>query len=153
MLKTIPKIRPRREREPLTRSQIMARIRSSDTRPEILTRAAVHTLGMRFRNHVMDLPGKPDLANKRRGWAIFVHGCFWHSHRGCRLASSPKSNTSYWNEKLSRNRLRDADKIATLRSLGFRVLIIWECDVRSGVRLTMAIAEFFSEIPDAKRSQ
>jgi DNA mismatch endonuclease, patch repair protein len=149
----IPKIPPRRKREPLTRSQIMARIRSSDTRPEIMTRAAVHALGLRFRNHVVDLPGKPDLANKRRRWAIFVHGCFWHSHRGCRLASSPKSNTGYWTEKLYRNRLRDAQKIAALRSLGFRVLIVWECDVRSGVRLAEAVTEFFPEAPRAKRSR
>jgi DNA mismatch endonuclease (patch repair protein) len=149
----IPKIPPRRKREPLTRSQIMARIRSSDTRPEIMTRAAVHALGLRFRNHVVDLPGKPDLANKRRRWAIFVHGCFWHSHRGCRLASSPKSNTGYWTEKLYRNRLRDAQKIAALRSLGFQVLIVWECDVRSGVRLAEAVTEFFPEAPRAKRSR
>lgn len=147
----IPKIPPRRKREPLTRSQIMARIRSGDTRPEIMTRAAVHALGLRFRNHVVDLPGKPDLANKTHKWAIFVHGCFWHSHRGCRLASSPKSNTAYWIEKLNRNRLRDTEKSAALRSLGFRVLTIWECEVQSKVRLAEAIARFFSEAPGANR--
>jgi DNA mismatch endonuclease Vsr len=82
-------IPPRRKREPLTRSQMMARIRSKNTKPKVLTRSAVQALGLRFRNHVDDLPGKPDLANKTRKWAIFVHGCFWHSHAGCRLASSP----------------------------------------------------------------
>lgn len=147
----IPKIPPRRKREPLTRSQIMGRIRSSNTRPEILTRAAVHALGLRFRNHVADLPGKPDLANKARKWAIFVHGCFWHSHRGCRLASSPKSNTGYWTEKLNGNRVRDAQKVAALRSLGFQVLVIWECDVRDSVQLAKLVAEFFTELAGVKR--
>ena len=145
MSTAVAKIPPRRKREPLTRSQIMARIRSRDTRPEILARAAVHALGVRFRNHVADLPGKPDMANKTRRWAIFVHGCFWHSHSGCRLASSPKSNTDYWTEKLARNRARDADKIAALKAQGFRVLVIWECDVRDGVRLREALDAFFDE--------
>jgi DNA mismatch endonuclease (patch repair protein) len=102
-------------------------------------------MGLRFRNHVDDLPGKPDLANKSRRWAIFVHGCFWHSHPGCRLASSPKSNTGYWTDKLARNKARDADKIAALEAQGFRVLIVWECDVRNGERLREALAAFFSE--------
>ena len=121
----------------------MARIRSKNTRPEVLTRSAVQALGLRFRNHVDDLPGKPDLANKARKWAIFVHGCFWHSHTGCRLASSPKSNTGYWAEKLARNEARDAEKIAALEAQGYRVLVVWECDVRDGVRLQRALESFF----------
>lgn len=141
----VAKIPPRRKREPLTRSQIMARIRSKNTRPEVLTRSAVHALGLRFRNHVEDLPGKPDLANKSRRWAIFVHGCFWHSHSGCRLASSPKSNTGYWTEKLARNQTRDEDKIAALKAQGFRVLIIWECEVRDGAQLRQAVHAFFAK--------
>lgn len=140
----VAKIPPRRKRDPLTRSQMMSRIRSKNTRPEVLTRSAVQALGLRFRNHVDDLPGKPDLANKTRKWAIFVHGCFWHSHPDCQLASSPKSNTGYWTEKLARNKARDTDKIAALRALGFRVLVIWECDVRDGVRMTRALHDFFS---------
>lgn len=138
------KIPPRRKREPLTRSEVMARIRSKNTRPEVLTRSAVQALGLRFRNHVDDLPGKPDLANKTRKWAIFVHGCFWHSHAGCGLASSPKSNTGYWSEKLARNQARDAEKIAALESQGYRVLVVWECDVRDGARLQRALESFFT---------
>jgi DNA mismatch endonuclease Vsr len=84
-------------------------------------------------------------ANKTRQWAIFVHGCFWHSHPDCRLASAPKSNTGYWREKLARNRERDAENIAALRTRGFRVLVIWECDVRDGTRLTIALGKFFPE--------
>lgn len=143
----VAKIPPRRKREPLTRSEVMARIRSKNTRPEVLTRSAVQALGLRFRNHVDDLPGKPDLANKTRKWAIFVHGCFWHSHAGCRLASSPKSNTSYWGEKLARNQARDAEKIAALEAQGYRVLIVWECDVRDGARLQRALEAFFASAP------
>lgn len=122
----------------------MARIRSENTRPEILTREAVHALGFRFRNHVSSLPGKPDLANRRRKWAIFVHGCFWHSHRACKLASDPKSNKEYWGEKLRRNQARDAEKIAALRGLGFKVLVVWECDTRDGLRLKRALQKFIA---------
>lgn len=139
----LPKIRPRRERAPLTRSEMMARIRSRDTKPEILTRAAVHALGLRFRSHVDSLPGKPDLANKTRKWAIFVHGCFWHKHPGCKLASNPKSNTEYWSEKLKRNKERDTTKVAALRASGFNVLVIWECDARHAERLENTLRRFF----------
>jgi DNA mismatch endonuclease (patch repair protein) len=123
---------------------MMARIRSKDTRPEVLTRSAVQALGLRFRNHVVDLPGKPDLANKTRKWAIFVHGCFWHSHAGCRLASSPKSNAGYWREKLARNQARDAERTAALEAQGYRVLVVWECEVRDGARLIRALKSFFA---------
>ncbi|MCC6982488.1 MAG: DNA mismatch endonuclease Vsr [Bauldia sp.] len=140
----VPKIPPRWKRAPLTRSQMMARIRSKDTRPEVLTRSAVQALGVRFRNHVDDLPGKPDLANKTNKWAIFVHGCFWHSHQGCQLASSPKSNTDYWAPKLARNRTRDAEKMAALHARGFRTLVVWECTVRSGAPLRELLATFFT---------
>lgn len=143
----VANISPRRKREPLTRSQTMARIRSKNTKPEVLTRSAVQALGLRFRNNVGDLPGKPDLANKRRKWAIFVHGCFWHSHAGCRLASAPKSNIGYWSEKLARNRARDAENISVLESQGFRVLIVWECEVRNGERLNEILAEFLPRKP------
>ncbi len=100
---------------------------------------------MRFRKHVARLPGKPDLANTKRKWAIFVHGCFWHSHGGCKLASNPKSNRGYWIEKLRRNRERDHRKIAALRALGFSVLVVWECDVRNGSRLQHALRQFFQQ--------
>ena len=139
----LKELAPRRTRKPLTRSQMMARIRSQNTVPEVLARRAVHALGIRFRKNVRDLPGKPDLANKTRRWAIFVHGCFWHFHQGCRLASSPKSNTAYWKQKLNQNRRRDAANIEALERLGYRVLIIWECDVRDGQLLTNALADFF----------
>lgn len=141
----VERIPPRRKREPLARSQMMSHICSKNTRPEVLTRSAVQRIGLRFRNHIDELPGKPDLANKSRRWAIFVHGCFWHSHPGCRLASSPKSNTDYWTKKLARNKARDTEKIAALEARGFRVGIVWECDTRNADRLKEALATFFKE--------
>ena len=140
----LPKISPRARREPLSRSQIMSRIRSQDTRPEVQTRAEVHRMGLRFRKHVSDLPGKPDLANKKAKWAIFVHGCFWHSHDNCELASSPKTNTEYWGKKLERNRQRDESKMSELRGSGYRVLVIWECEVRDGNKMRRVLQSFFT---------
>lgn len=140
----VPKLAPRHRREPLTRSQMMARIRSKNTRPELLTRAAVHALGLRFRTHVTTLPGNPDIANKARRWAIFVHGCFWHSHGGCALASKPRSNALYWTEKLRGNRQRDRLKLERLRAAGFRVLVLWECQTRDSDELSGAVRDFFS---------
>jgi DNA mismatch endonuclease (patch repair protein) len=143
----LKKIAPRRLRDPLTRSQMMGRIRSKNTLPEVRTRSAVHALGLRFRVHVADLPGKPDLANKTRRWAIFVHGCFWHSHEGCQLASKPRSNTGYWSEKLARNRERDIVHLQALSDLGYDVLTIWECEARDDLRLREAVAAFFAGLP------
>lgn len=143
--RNLEKIAPRRLRGPLTRSQMMGRVRSKNTLPEVRTRSAVHALGVRFRIHVAGLPGNPDLANKSRGWAIFVHGCFWHSHEGCHLASKPRSNTGYWSEKLARNRERDTVHQQVLRDLGYKVLIIWECKTRNEARLRETIAAFFAE--------
>ena len=144
---TLEKIAPRRLRPPLTRSEVMGQIRSKDTRPEVKTRSAVHALGKRFGVHVADLPGRPDLGNKTRRWAIFVHGCFWHSHEGCQLASRPHSNTRYWSDKLCRNRLRDAANQQALRELGYNVLTVWECDTRDETRLSNVIASFFATLP------
>lgn len=143
MMAPLPKILPRWKRAPLTRSQMMARIRSRDTWPEIATRSAVHALGIRFRKHVASLPGKPDLANCKKRWAIFVHGCFWHSHPECRLASNPKSNAGYWAPKLQRNQERDREKLAALQEMGFKVLVLWECDVRNEKRLQKTLNHFF----------
>ena len=140
----LPKLPPRSKRKPLTRSQIMSRIRSRDTRPEVLTRAAVHRMGLRFRKHVIGLPGKPDIASKKEKWVIFVHGCFWHSHNNCRLASSPKTNTDYWSEKLKRTREQDEFKVCELLNQGFRVLVIWECEVRDGIGMQSALQSFFA---------
>jgi DNA mismatch endonuclease, patch repair protein len=110
---------------------MMSRIRAQNTNPEMRVRSAIHRLGLRFRKHAKDLPGNPDLANRRKRWAIFVHGCFWHSHEGCRLASQPKSNTAYWKPKLEGNLTRDRAHYRELELRGYRVFVIWECDTRN----------------------
>lgn len=84
--------------------------------------------GYTIRNR--DLPGSPDIANRKRGWAIFVHGCFWHQHPGCRKATIPKQNAEFWAEKFAQNRLRDARQVAALAALGFSVIVVWECECR-----------------------
>lgn len=139
----LPKLAARHKRQPLTRSQMMGRIRSRDTRPERVTGAALQALGIRFRRHAAELPGRPDFVNRKRKWAIFVHGCFWHGHTGCQLASRPKSNRGYWTEKLRRNRERDTARIKLLRLMGFRILVLWECETRSEKRLQRALRHFF----------
>ncbi|HEV2618777.1 MAG TPA: very short patch repair endonuclease [Acidobacteriaceae bacterium] len=139
----LPKILPRRLRHPLTRSQMMARVRSKDTQPEIRTRLLVYALGQSYRLHVASLPGKPDLANKAKRWAIFVHGCFWHAHASCGLASKPRTNTGYWSAKLLRNSERDATHQAALAALGFDVCVVWECTTRDSRELRRVLTRFF----------
>jgi DNA mismatch endonuclease (patch repair protein) len=117
----------------------MARIRSKNTTPEKRVRSAIHAYGIRFRKHAADLPGNPDLANRRARWVVFVHGCFWHSHEGCRLASQPRSNAAYWQPKLKGNVERDCQKISILEKLGYRVFIIWECQTRDSILLQQSI--------------
>jgi DNA mismatch endonuclease (patch repair protein) len=118
------------------RSDNMARIRSKDTTPELTLRRLVHAMGYRFRLHRKDLPGKPDLVFSARKKVIFLHGCFWHQHKGCREGRLPGTRVEYWAPKLARNRERDALSEAALKSLGWGVLTLWECEVekdRAGV--------------------
>jgi DNA mismatch endonuclease, patch repair protein len=108
---------------------------------QVKTRSAVHARPTRI--HVAVLPGKPDLANKARRWAIFVHGCFWRSHDNRALASKPRSNTDYWSDKLARNQAREAAHEQALLDLGFDVLTVWECETRDGARLEEVLTSFF----------
>lgn len=112
------------------RSRNMAAIRSKDMKPELKVRSLVHRLGYRYRLHTKDLPGKPDLVFRPRKKVIFVHGCFWHQHakQSCRDGRAPKSNLGYWAGKLARNIERDARHLAGLRKMGWRVLVVWECE-------------------------
>lgn len=112
------------------RSRMMSRIRGRDTGPEILVRRVAHGLGFRFRLHRRDLPGRPDLVLPRYRAVVFVHGCFWHRHEGCRYAYEPKSRVGFWTTKFRENIARDGRNEAALRALGWRVLIIWECETR-----------------------
>jgi DNA mismatch endonuclease (patch repair protein) len=119
----------------------LGRIRQQRTRPEILVRRALHRMGLRFRVHNRDLPGSPDLANRRRRFAIFVHGCFWHHHEGCRRATVPKRNRAFWLAKFAANRTRDRRAEQALEAAGFRVLTIWECEAENDARLHARLSE------------
>ena len=112
------------------RSKTMRRIRSKNTAPEMTVRKLLFSLGYRYRLHPKHLPGKPDLAFPGRKRAIFVHGCFWHQHEGCRDACRPSSNLDYWLPKLERNKVRDRQRIEQLEALGWSCLIVWECELR-----------------------
>ncbi|MET4577211.1 DNA mismatch endonuclease (patch repair protein) [Ottowia thiooxydans] len=114
---------------PEKRSQMMAGIKGKNTKPEMIVRKLVHGMGFRFRLHRKTLPGSPDLVFPRLRRVIFVHGCFWHRHPGCRLAYTPKSNAPFWLEKLEGNVRRDSFALKALDALGWEVLIVWECEV------------------------
>jgi DNA mismatch endonuclease (patch repair protein) len=127
------------------RSAVMARIRGKDTKPEIIVRSMAHALGYRFRLHRRDLPGTPDLVFPRLEKVIFVHGCFWHQHPGCRYAYQPKSNSPFWKAKFSDNRTRDDRALKTLRSLGWKVLVVWECQTHKSEQLLGRIRKFLEK--------
>jgi len=114
---------------PEKRSLNMSKIRSKNTKPEMIVRKMLHKSGIRYRLHAKDLPGKPDLSNKRKKFAIFVNGCFWHQHQGCKRANVPKSNTDYWIPKLKKNVTRFKDNLNKLNNMGFRIAVIWECEI------------------------
>lgn len=109
----------------------MQAVRGRDTGLEMEVRRALHALGYRYRLHRRGLPGRPDIVFPSRRKAVFLHGCFWHAHEGCRLARAPKTRTDFWGPKLARNRQRDAENLDALRRLGWRTLVVWECSTRA----------------------
>jgi len=115
--------------DPETRSRNMAAVRGKDTKPELLIRKGLHSRGLRFRLHVRDLPGKPDLVFPKHKAVLFVHGCFWHGHN-CHLFKLPATRTEFWKEKIEGNRQRDEKALAALKKEGWRAGIIWECALR-----------------------
>lgn len=129
---------------PEARSANMRAIKSKGMKPEMIVRKLTHRLGYRFRLHRNDLPGCPDLVFSAKKKVIFVHGCFWHQHSefDCKLSRKPKSNLAYWNPKLENNVKRDKEKIKELESLGWSVLVIWECATQVEDVLERAIVEF-----------
>ena len=127
------------------RSRVMSKVRSKDTRPEMAVRRLVHSSGYRYRLHRKDLPGKPDLVFPRHEKVIFVHGCFWHGHRGCPRAARPTSNMDFWNEKLDKNMERDRRNKQKLRRQGWEVLVIWECETKRYKHMVAKIDEFLEE--------
>jgi DNA mismatch endonuclease (patch repair protein) len=120
------------------RSERMSRIRGRDTKPELVLRKLLHAQGLRYRLHRADLPGKPDLVFVRHKAVVFVHGCFWHRHHGCSIATTPKSNIDFWVEKFDRNVARDRRNILALQALGWRVYVVWECELASVMKAKAA---------------
>jgi DNA mismatch endonuclease (patch repair protein) len=126
------------------RSALMARVRDKHSKPELVVRRMAHSLGYRFRLHRKDLPGTPDLLFPKSRKAIFVHGCFWHRHKGCSRTTSPKTRSHYWAAKFETNIKRDAIKERHLRALGWEVLVIWECETFNVDQLAKRIDGFCS---------
>jgi DNA mismatch endonuclease, patch repair protein len=107
----------------------LSRVRQRDTSAEMLVRSMLHRLGLRFRVGGRGLPGRPDVANVSRAWAVLVHGCYWHAHAGCRRATVPKRNRAFWAAKFAANRSRDRRVLRQLRAMGIRPVVVWECEV------------------------
>ena len=128
------------------RSAIMRAVKGRDTEPEMIVRRMAHAMGKRYRLHRDDLPGKPDLTFPRLRKVIFVHGCFWHGHDCKRGARAPKENAEYWAKKISRNKERDVRSMEALRSMGWEVLVIWECQLKNRESLRDRLASFFANI-------
>ncbi|MDP9421390.1 MAG: DNA mismatch endonuclease Vsr [Pseudomonadota bacterium] len=126
------------------RSENMRRIKSADTNPELLVRRLVHGMGYRYRLHRKDMPGKPDLVFGPRRKVIFVHGCFWHQHSGCRAGRMPGSNQAYWKPKLQRNKDRDEAARQALELAGWQVMIIWDCETRDQRALEARLTAFLT---------
>lgn len=123
-----------------TRSRMMSGIRGKNTKPELLVRRFLHRAGLRFRLHSRGLPGRPDIVLPRFRTVVFVHGCFWHRHRGCRYCYTPTSNRQFWLEKFERNVARDRANHAALTRLGWRVILVWECETANEKRLARVVS-------------
>lgn len=128
---------------PAERSRVMSAVRGKDTTPELVVRRLLHAMGFRFRLHRKDLPGKPDIVLPKYHTCIFVHGCFWHQHPGCKRASKPTSNESFWSRKLLGNVRRDELHCQALKALGWRVLTVWECETKDSDVLERMLVRFF----------
>jgi DNA mismatch endonuclease, patch repair protein len=126
------------------RSARMARIRGKDTKPEMIVRRSVHSLGFRYRLHRKDLPGVPDLVFPSRKKVIFVHGCFWHAHARCNVANMPKSRRTYWTAKFKRNKQRDRANEHLLRRSGWEVFVVWECETKNTAKLARRLSTYLN---------
>lgn len=139
------------------RSRIMRAVKQRDTAPELAVREMLTRLGVRYRVKNRDLPGSPDIANRTRKWAIQVHGCYWHGHRNCAKTKGgsegriPVANRTFWAAKIASNRERDRRKAAELRARGFRLLVVWECELRYRRKLGRRLERFLSAGKDSER--
>jgi DNA mismatch endonuclease (patch repair protein) len=131
---------------PLVRARLMGRVRQKNSAPELLVRSALHRAGFRFRLHRRDLPGTPDIVLPARSAAVFVHGCFWHRHPGCRRTTTPKTRADFWNAKFARNIERDAAAIAALEEQGWTPVVIWECEAGDAELVVSRVARSDAEV-------
>jgi len=131
-------------RSPEQRHRIMQSVKSKNTKPEWTVRHLLHRLGYRYRLHVRNLPGKPDIVFTKKKKAIFVHGCYWHGH-GCRIGQPPKSNLEYWLPKIAANQERDARKQREIDSLGWSVLVVWQCEMKDPIDLESRLTQFLGD--------
>lgn len=129
--------------KPERRSQIMRAVKSKNTGPERIVRSAAHRMGLRFRLYRKDLPGKPDLVFAKWKTVIFVNGCFWHRHKGCAKAGIPKSNVQFWKDKFDANVKRDQENCRSLKKLGWKVVVIWQCEVKNIDAATAILKQHF----------
>jgi DNA mismatch endonuclease (patch repair protein) len=127
--------------DPAKRSQVMARVKGRDTKPEMQVRRLLTAMGVRYRLHRKDLPGAPDIVMAGRRLAIFVHGCFWHGHDCARGARVPKQNRDYWLAKIGRNRARDERTQAELAAMGWTPLVLWECELKDEAALRVRLCD------------
>jgi len=134
-----------------TRSRMMKGIRSKNTLPEMIVRKYLHAHGFRYRLHTRNLPGSPDLVLPMYRAAIFVHGCFWHRHAGCKFATTPANNAERWKSKFDGNVERDARKENMLRAAGWRVIVVWECELRRDPE--ERLQQLISDIAESKRGE
>jgi DNA mismatch endonuclease, patch repair protein len=123
---------------------MMSGIRGKNTKPEMIVRRLLHAMGYRYRLHARELPGKPDIVFRKRRLAIFIHGCFWHRHTdpACKLSRMPKSRVNFWEPKLEGNRARDEANVAGLEGIGWKVLLVWECQLRDREQLGNTLRRF-----------
>lgn len=126
---------------PETRSKIMSRVRGRDTGPELTVRRLLHTHGYRFRLHRRDLPGRPDIYLPKYRTSIFVHGCFWHGHAGCRRATVPETRADFWRAKIATNQARDQGAIRDSAELGLKVVTLWQCELKDQDEVLRRVAE------------
>lgn len=133
---------------PAERSRIMSLVKGRDTSPEKLVRSILHKMGYRFRLHVKNLPGNPDIVLPKHRKIIFVHGCFWHGHKGCNRSKRPTTNVEFWDKKLSGNIQRDTKFRRKLKLMGWKVLVIWQCQTKNINKLQVKLENFLTTIKD-----
>jgi len=137
---------------PEQRSRCMAAIKGKDTKPEMIVRKYLFSRGLRFRLQVKNLPGKPDIVLPKYKTVVFVNGCFWHGHKDCRYYRLPKSNVKFWQQKISRNIERDRESMKALVDLGWKVIYVWECELRNKANREETLNKIYINITSADRS-